>query len=77
MGPLLAGLDAAHYEAHRHQCSLHLHALYQLEELLHRIHINTGRLLRPALPVLWNLVDVTSDGRMTLLHVEPHGIPPL
>ena len=77
MSPLLVGLDAVHYEAHRHHHSIHLHALYQLKELPHLIHISTGRLLRPALLVLQNLIDVTSDGRMTLLHVEPPGIPPL
>ena len=77
MSPLLVGLDAAHYEAHRHHHFVHLHALYQLEELLHLLHISTGWLLRPAPLVLRNLVDVASDGRMTLLHVEPPGIPPL
>ena len=77
MDPLLAGLDAAHYEAHRHNHSIHLHALYQPEELLHLIHISTGQLLRPALLVLQNLVNVALDGKMTLLHVEPPGIPPL
>ena len=77
MGPPLAGLDAAHYEAHCHSHSIHLHALYQPKELLHLIHISIGQLLRLALLVLWNLVDVASGGRMTVLHVEPPGVPPL
>jgi len=77
MGPLLAGLDTMHYEAHRHHHSVHLHALYQLEELPHLIHISTGWLLRPAILVLHNLIDVASNGRMTLLHIKPPGIPPL
>ena len=77
MGPLLAGLDAAHYEAHHHRHSVHLHALYQPEELLHLIHISTARLLRLAPLVLQNLVDIAPDGRMALLHVKPPGIPPL
>ena len=77
MGPLFAGLDVAHYEAHRNHHSVHLHGLYQLKELLHMIHISTGRFLRLALLVLPNLVNVAPDGRMALLHVEPPSIPPL
>ena len=77
MGPLLVGLDAAHYEAHRNGYSIHLNALYQTEELPHLIHVSTARFLRPAPLVLRNVVDITADGRMTLLCVEPPSIPPL
>ena len=77
MGPLLAGLDPAHYEARCHQYTVHLYALYQAKDLPHLIHINTARLLRPAPLVLRNVVDVTADGRMILLHIEPPGVPPL
>ena len=77
MSPLLAGLDTAHYEVHRQHHSVHLHAPYYLEELLHLFHIGTGQFLQPAPLVLWNLVGITSDGGMILLHVEPPGIPPL
>ena len=77
MGPLLAGLDAAHYETHRHQSVVHLHAFYQAEELSHLIHVSTARLLQPALLVLQNVVDIAVDGRIALLHVEPPSIPPL
>ena len=45
MGPLLVGLDTAHYEARRHQYAIHLYALYQAEELPHLIHISTAWLL--------------------------------
>ena len=77
MGPLLAGLDTAHYEARRHQSVVDLHALYQVEELPHLLHVSTARLLRPALLALWDVIDVTVDCRVALLHVEPPGVPPL
>ena len=38
--------------------------------------IGSARLRRPAPLVLQNVVDITADGRMALLHVEPPSIPP-
>ena len=77
MGPLLAGLDAAHYEARRNQSTIGLHAFYQAKELLHLLHISTTRFLRPAPLALRDVVDITTDGMLALLHVEPPGVPPL
>ena len=39
--------------------------------------IGSARLRRPAPLVLQNVVDITADGRMALLHVEPPNVPPL
>ena len=77
MGPLLAGLDAAHYEGHHHQSTINLHALYQVEEPPHLLHVSTAWLLRPTLLALRDVVDVTADCSVALLHVEPPGVPPL
>ena len=76
MGPLLVWLDAAHYEACCHQFASNFHAFNQVEELPHLLHVSTVWFLRPALLVLWDMVDVAVDCRVTLFHVEPLGVPP-
>ena len=45
VGPLLAGLDATHYEARRNQSTIGLHTFYKAEELLHLLHVSTTWLL--------------------------------
>ena len=77
MGPLLAGLDVAHYEACHHQFNVNLHAFDQVEELLHLLHVIVVWFFRLALLALRDVVDVVVDCRVALLHVEPHGVPPL
>ena len=76
-GPLLAGLDAAHYEARRHQSTVGLHALYYAKELPHLLRVNTIWFLRLALLALWDVVNVATDCNVALLHVEPPSFPPL
>ena len=76
VGPLLAGLDAAHYEACRHKFTVNLHAFNQVKELPHLLHVSAIRFLRPALLALRDVVDVATDCRVTLFHVEPLGVPP-
>ena len=41
------------------------------------LHISTVWPLRPAFLALRDVVGITADGRMALLHVEPPGVPPL
>ena len=76
-GPLLAGLDMAHYEACCHQFASNFHAFNQVEELPHLLHVITVWFLRLALLALWDVVDVAADCRVALLHVEPLGVPSL
>ena len=74
VGPLLVGLDAAHYEACCHQFSSNLHAFNQIEEFLHLLHVSAVWSLRPATLALRDVVDVALDYRVALLNVEPPGV---
>ena len=76
VGPLLAGLDAAHYEACCHQFASNFHASNQVKELHHLFHVNIVQFLRPAPLVLQDMVDVAVDCMVALFYVEPLRIPP-
>ena len=75
MGPLFVGLDAAHYEAGRHQFTSYLHALNQVEEFPLLLHVSVVWSLRPATLALRDVVDIVADYRVALLNVEPPGVP--
>ena len=75
VGPLFAGLDAAHYEASCNQFPPKLHALNQVKKLHYLLHVSTVGSLRPVTMVHWDVVDVTSNHWVTLFDVKPPSVP--
>ena len=75
VGPLFAGLDAAHYEASYNQFTPKLHALNQVQKFHYLLHVSIVGSLRPVIMVNRDVVDVALNHWVTLFDIEPSGVP--